>query len=294
MRYKFSRLRLKGYDGYVFFGSHSISAAKRHHPNVLWSTRPLAYVYGWDGKGPDKNTEYLFGTNFLRKIAVKFYIKLLRILDQREIKNIDKIHTVGVLAENALRAAYPKKEISVLYAPIPVERYKYLSKGKYYLNVARHVPDKNVDRIIRAFQKMPDKILYQIGDYSDDSVKKLADGYKNIKILGFKNESELGEIMGKSIAMISASEGEDFSMNLMESLASGKPTISVNIDRNVKTQKVTETGILMPNSNPEEIIKAVKFMTSAKSDKLKKKCLEKSKLFSRENFIQGILKALKF
>ena len=291
LRYKFSKLRLKGYDGYILFGSHSIAAAKRHHPNVLWSTRPLAYVYGWDGKGPDKNTEYLYGKTLARKLVVRGYLVLLRMLDNMQIKDVDCIRTVGVLAEHALHNAYPKKEISVLYAPVDTQKYAYVKRGSYYLNVARHVPDKNVDRVVRAFQQMPDKILYQIGE-GDESIQRLAAGYKNIKILGFKSEKDLRKLMGKSIAMISASEGEDFSMNLMESLASGKPTISVNLDRTIKDMKMTDTGILMPSSDPSEIVKAVRALSSDKAEAMRKACEKKSILFSRNNFVNGLLKAI--
>ncbi|HLC54532.1 MAG TPA: glycosyltransferase [Candidatus Nanoarchaeia archaeon] len=291
LRRKFGALRLKGYDGYILFGSHSIAAAKHHHPNVLWSTRPLAYVYGWDGKGPDINTRYLYGRNFIRKIAVSVYLRLLRQIDQRQIRHVTRIRTVGMLAERALRNAYPKKEISVLYAPVDTQKYAYVKKGSYYLNVARHVPDKNVDRIVRAFQKMPDKMLYQVGD-GDGSIQKLAAKAKNIKILGFKSEKELRKLMGESIAMISASEGEDFSMNLMESLASGKPTISVNLDRNIGKMQMTDTGVLMPNSQSEEIIEAARLISADKAESMRKACEKKSKLFSRDNFVKGLLNAL--
>ncbi|MEK6898939.1 MAG: glycosyltransferase, partial [Nanoarchaeota archaeon] len=291
LRYKFSRLRLEGYDGYVIFGSHSIAAARKHHPNVLWSTRPLAYLYGWDGEGPDENTRYLYGKGTFRKIAVGIYMRLLRIIDQIQIRNVDKIRTVGILAENALRAAYPNKDIGILYAPIDISQYKYLKKGGYYVNVARHVPDKHVERIVEAFKMMPDKELYQIGQ-GDDSIAKLARGYKNIKILGFRSEGELRKLIGESIAMISASEGEDFSMNLMESLASGKPTISVNLDRTIKKAVIAETGMLMPNSQPNEVVKAVKFLDSDRADKMKNACEKKSKLFSKEKYLSGLLEAL--
>ena len=291
LRRKFGQLKLEGYDGYILFGSHSIAAAKNHHPNVLWSTRPLAYVYGWEGKGPDANTRYLYEGNFVRKLAVPVYISFLRKMDQKQIKHVDKIRTVGVLAEHALKNAYPEKEVAVLYAPVDTKKYSYLKKGNYYLNVARHVADKHVERVVMAFHKMPDKTLYQVGE-GDGNIQRLANGCKNIKILGFKDEKELRKLMGESIAMISASEGEDFSMNLMESLASGKPTISVDPRREINEMRLTETGALMPSSNPDDIVKAVNAITSEKAESMRKACEDKSKLFSRDNYVNGFLEAL--
>ena len=46
MRFKFSRIKLKGYDGFVIYGFNSIAFGKNNHPNVWWSTNPLDHIYG--------------------------------------------------------------------------------------------------------------------------------------------------------------------------------------------------------------------------------------------------------
>src|SRR3989344_3919703 len=98
-RWRFRKMHLSGYDGYVFFGSHSIAAAKKHHPNVWWATRSLAYLYGSEGKGPDRSTEYLHGGNFLKRWAMHAYLKVLRWIDQSDARGADEIRTVGPIAQ---------------------------------------------------------------------------------------------------------------------------------------------------------------------------------------------------
>ncbi|PIN93070.1 hypothetical protein COU54_04505 [Candidatus Pacearchaeota archaeon CG10_big_fil_rev_8_21_14_0_10_31_24] len=293
LRRKFKNFKLKGYDGYIFYGSHSLSAGKNHHPNVWWSTRPLAYLYGSEGKGADKNTDYLHQGKFIKRILMHIYLRILKIIDKRDIKGIDQIRIVGELVKPAIERAYPGRKIPLLYQPVDIHQYKYISNGKYYLNAARHSDDKNVDRVIKAFQKMPDKRLYQSGaGPNSEKIKELAKGHKNIKLFGFTDEKVLRELNGKCIATISAAEGEDFSMNLIEGIASGKPTISVNLDNKKSQMEVTKTGVLIPNSSPEEIIKAVKYLDSKKALKMRKNCEEKSKIFSTENHVNGLLKAM--
>lgn len=293
LRRKFRNLKLPGYDGYIIFGSHSIAAGKNNHPNIWWSTRPLAYLYGDKGKIPHEFLEYMYRKNKAKKIALQPYFSLLKMIDQKDIKNVDKLMVVGPLAEQWLAKAYPQRKIEVLYQPVEISRYKYLTKGTYYLNVARHVTDKHVERVIEAFKKMPDKVLYQVGEGPDtEKMKALAKGAKNIHLLGFLKEDELPKVIGKSIAMISAAENEDYSMNLIESVSSGKPTISVNLNRAVKEIVKTETGILMPNSQPDSIMRAVKMLDVKTAQKMRTACEKRSVIFSNKNYADTFLKNL--
>lgn len=293
LRRRFRKLRLKGYDGYIFFGYHSIAAGKHHRPNAWWCIGPLSYLYGLRGTGPDEGIGYMYGRNIIKKWLIHLYLKMLKKIDQEDVKGMEFPGLVGPIVERKFKNAYPNKSYGWLYPPAEVKTYKYLKKGNYYLSMCRLSPDKNVDRIIRAFQQMPDKQLY-FGGFGPDKEKllRIAKGYKNIKFLGFLSERQLREVVGKSIAMISASENEDFSMNLIESLAAGKPTISSNPDREHKGMVVTKTGVYLENSQPESIIEAIKYLTVERAVKMKKDCTERAKLYSLDNFVNTIISAL--
>ena len=292
LRNKFRRLKLHGYDGTIIFGFHTIAAGKHNHPNVWWSTRPLPYLYGLWGTGPDKAT--LNKASFFKRVAMKTYFAHLLKQDKQDIQSIDTLYSVGVLAQKAVENAYTPRKAPVLVQPINLDHYRTTSKqGTYYLNIARHVSDKNVGRIIQAFKGMPDKKLIQVGAGEQRAeMHALAAGAKNITFKGFVEEEELPKLVAGSIAMISASENEDYSMNLIESIASGKPTISTNIDRTIKAIVQTPTGLLLPNSQPATLQRAIRQLTPEKALKMQKACLTRSKSFSAEQFADTLLEAL--
>jgi len=290
LRNKFRKLKLKNYDGYIIFGFHSIAAAKNNHPNVWWSTGPLMYLYGVGGETPKEILLKLSGKNIIKMSLGWMGLKLLRFIDKKEIKNVDKVLIVGPKAQKNLLRAYPGIKSNIVFAPVYLENYKYLSDGRYYLSVSR--PAGNVDKIIEAFKKMPDKKLVVVGkDDSLNNLIKLASGHKNINIRGFVQENKLQTIVGKSIAMISMyGRNIDFTMNQIESIAAGKPIIAADdINQNIVE---TAIGIKIDEIEPEKIKKAVELMSLAKAKKLRKNCEKESKKFSVTNFVDNIMKAL--
>ena len=103
LRNKFRRLKLKGHDGTIIFGFHTIAAGKYNHPNVWWSTRPLPYLYGLWGAGPDTKT--LQQAPFYKRVAMKTYFAHLLKKDKQDIQSIDTMYSVGVLAQKAVENA---------------------------------------------------------------------------------------------------------------------------------------------------------------------------------------------
>tara|TARA_Y100000310_G_scaffold204358_1_gene204619 strand:- start:7236 stop:8369 length:1134 start_codon:yes stop_codon:yes gene_type:complete len=297
LRWKFAKMKLTGYDGFVIFGSHSIAAAKNNHPNIWWSTRPLKYLYGIYGKGPDESNDYLYKGSFIKKFIISQYIKILTRIDKKQIKDLDIVTSCGLLAERRLKQAYPGLNHYVVYQPIDLEKYKYISKGAYYLAIARMVRGKNVDKIIAAFKKMPEKKLIIAGRGPLlDEMKKRAKGCKNIELLGFVDEEKLHELNGKCIASIGACNDQDYSMNLMEANACGKPTISIkntDEDKEKEGMVVSETGVTIESTKEEDFIEAVNYLDINKAEKMKKACLEKSNEFSEETFFHGMVDPLR-
>ena len=221
------------------------------------------------------------------------YLKVLRWIDQSDARGADEIRTVGPIAQRTLENAYPGRKVPILYAPVDIQKYRYRSKGNFYLNAARHASDKNVDKVLLAFKQMPKQHLIQTGAGPDTpQMQHLVNECKNIQLLGFVDDATLARLNGKCISTISAAEGEDYSMNLIEAVASGKPTISVNLDRSVQKQVLTKTGILMPDASPASIIDAVQTLDSKHAEKMRKACERHSRLFSQEQYVKGILEAL--
>lgn len=295
LRWKFSRLRLKGYDAFVFFGFHSIAAAKNNTPNCWWATQPLSYLYGWGGSGTNK--QELIGLKkmyFVNRVLIKVYLSILSFIDKKNIKYVDKILPISENVRKRLQKAYPNKKIAeAVYPPVDINRFKYISTEDYYLSVSRLSPEKNVDKIIMAFKKMPDKKLFIVGMGPErDKLLKLAENNKNIKFLGFVEESELVKLFGKCCATIYFSNGEDFGMGPIESMAAGKPSIAINEAGFKETIIHNKTGLLI-GPDVEDIVNAVKYLTKKRVKKMKTSCENRAKFFSEDKFIEGIRSSLK-
>ena len=121
---------------------------------------------------------------------MKLYFKHLLQQDKQDIQQIDSLFSVGILAQKAVENAYAPRKAPVLVQPINIEQYApSTSKGTYYLNIARHVSDKHVERVIQAFKMMPDKRLIQIGAGElQEKIHALAKGASNITFKGFVEE----------------------------------------------------------------------------------------------------------
>ena len=124
-----------------------------------------------------------------------------------------------------------------------------------------------------------------------EKINAMAKGYSNIHIMGFADDKDLPTIFGKCIAAIGINPDEDLLMGIMEAMASGKPGISINPDKNC-TERVLlqKTGILIKDES--DLCDAVKMLNSKMAHEMRFACKERSKLFSSDNYINTILSKL--
>lgn len=292
LRWKFRRLKLGKYDGFLIFGFHSIAAARNNRPAVWRSTQPLSYLYGWDGSQQEKMNSYLYRGNFFKKKLVNFYLFLLRRLDQKDVNYLKIILANSNNVLERLKKVYPGSKIKIVFPSVNIEKFRYLGQKNYYLSVCRLTGDKNADKIVSAFQKMPNKNLIVVGDGPQRAkLEKMAEKHKNIQIKGAVSEEELIRLYGNCIATIYASLREDFGMGPIESMASGKPAIAINDAGFKETILNGKTGMLIKSPEPKEIMLAVKKMTPSVSIKMRKACEERSKIFSNQIYASKILEA---
>ena len=97
------------------------------------------------------------------------------------------------------------------------------SRENFYLSVNRLVPNKRVDLIIKAFNKLGLPLVI-IGDGSEkQKLKKLAN--KNVKILGSQPNYVVEEMYSRCRGFVYAGI-EDFGIAPLEAMASGAPVIA--------------------------------------------------------------------
>jgi len=284
LHYKFSKLKLKDYDFYIFHGGKSLELAKEHHPNLWYCHSPTIWLY-------DLYEEELRGFNFLKRQLFRVSCHFLRKRDKKNVSYVDKIVTNSKNVKDRVRRIYGR-DADVVYPPVNLKKFKYNKTDDFYLSTARLTPDKRVDVIIKAFQKIPNKkLVVSSGGTELSKIQQLAKGYRNINVLGWISEDKLRELYGNCIATVFASLYEDLGMVALESMAAGKPVIASGDKGFRETVIDKKTGLLI-KPTVENIIKAVEWMTPERAKEMRKACEERAKDFSEEKFIEGIRKAI--
>lgn len=188
------------------------------------------------------------------------------------------------------------RDADILYPPVDTAFFCPESTKvdkTYFLSFARLSSIKRVDRIVTAFQSLPDEkliITYGKNDPDKQKIASLAEHYPNISMKLSPSDDELRELIRGAKATIYIPVDEDFGMSPVESMACGTPVIGVN-DGGLKESIIDGvSGILIDERcEPEDIVEAVKKMNI--SPLSSEACVKRASDFSLEKF-QSILKNL--
>lgn len=151
----------------------------------------------------------------------------------------------------------------------------------YFLFVGSYKPIKNIPNIIRAFKlflqemKKPYQLILTGSDYWMDTkivetIKELR-LEKSVKLAGFVNENELGNLYKDAAAFVSPSYYEGFGMPLLEAMTSGTPVITS--DRGSIPEVVGDSAIIVDPDNIYELKKAM--LTISSNEKLRSQLIKK-------------------
>ena len=158
----------------------------------------------------------------------------------------------------------------VIHPPVNIQRFKFsLERENFYLSVCRLVPNKRVDLIIKAFNKLGLELII-VGDGPEkERLKKLA--RPNIKFHGNDTNANVERLMSTCRAFVYAGI-EDFGIAPVEAIASGAPVIAlakgglldtVNCLTNCSNNKIA-TGILFKFQNVSNIVDTVNWFEDKK------------------------------
>lgn len=160
---------------------------------------------------------------------------------------------------------FTHRDAEILYPPVDTDFFAPAEKKEkkwYFLSFARLSSIKRVDRIVVAFQKMPDKNLvltYGKNDPEKEKIFAMIEWYSNISAICSPDDLELRTLIQEATATIYVPVDEDFGMSPVESMSCGTPVIGVNDGGLKETIIDGETGILIhPDCKPSDIADAVK------------------------------------
>lgn len=280
-RYKASWLN--GYDKVIFSGGSAplgINHCNKNAVKLMYCHTPPRFIY-------DLKDYYLSQGSYIKRMLIKLLIAYLK---GRYEKAFAQMDLVIANSENVRRRIqkYLGRDAVVVYPPCHIDRFEWIEQGDFYLSTARVEAYKRVDVIVEAFIQMPDKkLVVASGGGELDRLKVMAAGHDNIQFTGWCPEQKLKQLMGSCIATLYMPLDEDFGISPVESMAAGKPVIGVREGGVMETVLDGKTGVLCPPApKATDVVKAVSQLDDKHALLMKPACLERSKLFSTDIFIE--------
>lgn len=279
----FSR-KLKSYDKILFSGVASIFAA------LFLDVKRKVYYCHTPPRFCDDLFEYYYSkTNVLLKLPYRVLVRFYRYFYGKSLAKMDMIICNSVNVQKRLLDYYGKTSM-VIYPPVDVTKYRFEEFGDFYLSTSRLEEYKRVGLIIDAFKKLPNKkLVIASGGSQEAYLRKKASGYNNIVFTGWLTSDEFLSLYAKCLCTIYIAMDEDFGLSPIESMASGKPVISVLEGGPKETIIDGKTGWLLPKENIEsELLRLVAELKKEEIKAMKEDCFKRAEVFSAEKFIEKI------
>ncbi|MGQ9722817.1 MAG: glycosyltransferase family 4 protein [Candidatus Jordarchaeum sp.] len=198
------------------------------------------------------------------------------------------------------------KNIAVVYNGIDNNFYEPSRQVKspypHILYLGRLKKYKSIEHLIIAMKyvtkELPNVKLSIAGEgdaeYKNE-LKKLAEGWTNIRFHGFVNEKEKLDLMKRAWVFVTTSEREGWGLTVIEANACKTPAIVTDVLGLRDVVKNNETGFTIPYGQPKILANAlIKILTDKElREKLSQKALEWSKQFNWNKTSRKILQIIK-
>lgn len=254
------------------FGKGVITGSNTLH--ISYCFTPMRYV--WDDS--HRYVREFTVPGWLRAM-IPFPLSYVRLWDVFAADRVDNFIGISNFVARRIKKYY-KRNASVIYPPVDCSNYVISSNhGDRFLIVSRLMPYKRIDIAIEAFNELGFPLDIVGTGPEEMNLKKIAK--KNIKFHGFLSDTEVRKMYSQCRAFIFPQE-EDFGLTVLESAASGRPTIAFAGGGALETVVEGETGIFFEEQTAQSLISAVQKMLVTDFDS--QKIREHALLFDTEHF----------
>ena len=290
-------LDLAGYD-LVLSSSHAVAKGILPRPGQLhlcYCHTPPRYL--WD------MTEAYFSRSMpgqIKKMAASLFLPSLRRWDRMAGQRPNAFMANSRFVADRIKKVYGRSS-TVIHPPVDVERFetKPSPGGEYFVTMGRLVPYKRVDRIVKAFQSLPYRLLVIGNGPEEKKLEPLLQGKKNIEWIRWVSDREWGEVLKKARAFLFMAE-EDFGITPVEAQAAGVPVIAlgrggalgtvkgiVATDFGAEERERGASGLFFRDPTPESLVEAVKIFVQNEGSFLPGAARRSAERFSLERFREG-------
>lgn len=225
-----------------------VKTTKKKQLHISYCYTPIRYAW-------DLYDEYTLGLKQPKKFLVQQTLKYIRKWDIKTLDRVDYFIADSAFVAERIKKTYQRDSV-VIYPPVDTKSYTlFEEKEDFYLTASRLVPYKKTKLIVEAFNEMPERKLFVIGDGEEyEAIKKIAK--KNIFVLGYQDKNTLVNYMQRASAFVYGAV-EDFGIVPIEALACGTPVIALNQGGTAETVVDGVNGVHFEKQNVEAICKAV-------------------------------------
>ncbi len=270
------------YQNCFISGNYSVFFNTKKIKNKLFYCHSLPKIFF--------NFKNFYKRNLILKILILLIGFIFKPLYLSNLRKFDKIIVNSNFTKNKL-IKYKFYKIKVIHPPIKNFYSKKFSKKNFFLSNSRHEVDKNIDKIILAFNKIPNfKLIITSSGSQTKILKNLVPRKSNkIHFLGNVSERKYQKLLNQCIATINLSLNEDFGMSVLEGMSCGKPAFVINEGGYKETCKNNYNCFFInKNKIEKDLIYKINNIESKELSRMKKNCIETSKKYTQQIFDKKI------
>lgn len=246
----------KKYDFYIIAGDWAVGAARNNKPHLWYVYSPIREI--WDLHKYTRNN--IVGKK--SRLLFDIWVLFRRILNRADVKYVKEIVSISKNVQARVKK-YLGRASLIINPPTQINKFYFKKSKGYWLSVNRLIGHKRIELQLGAFAKMPDEKLIIVGSYEksehflEHAKKILKDKPKNVEIKSWVSNRELVDLYANCKGFITTSQDEDYGMNVVEAMASGKPVIAPNEGGYKETLIDGKTGLLIDNINEDKLAHAI-------------------------------------
>lgn len=220
--------------------------------HICYCYTPIRYAW-------DFQHQYLRESKLAKGVRsglVRYFLHHMRLWDSRTANGVDHFIACSGYIARRIWKVY-RRPSTVIYPNVEVDDFIIGSgpREDFYFTASRMVPYKQIQMIVEAFARMPDRKLVVIG--TGPLFKQIrACATPNVCVLGYQPFPVLLEHMQKARCFIFASE-EDFGIVPLEAQACGTPVLAYGKGGARETVIDGVTGLFFTTQTPEAICECV-------------------------------------